>query len=344
MEANLEHGTRADKRVEATASKPATVEDVARLARVSRQTVSNVINATHPVREATAERVRVAIQELDYKPNLGARRLRTNRSRTIGFCLEQYAGGISGVVLDRFLHALTQAAAKQGYRILVYAAETAEKELALIKTLVGGQEIDVVVLTGTYHGDPRPKALMEANIQYVAFGRPWTDTDSGERWVDVDGASGVALATEAIIKATGKPVAFLGWPPDGATGSDRRSGWQTVMVKHGLDTQHLMLTAEDTILEGRQVVARALAEGLTERAGGLVCSSDLLAVASGIELGLAGVDNWPLTGFDNTPTTEVLGISSVEQRPEEVAAEVMRLILDPTLPGNVLVKPELVLR
>ena len=61
-----------------------TVEDVALVAGVSRQTVSNVLNAPDVVRPATRERVTRAIAQLGYRQNAAARRLRTRRSSTIG--------------------------------------------------------------------------------------------------------------------------------------------------------------------------------------------------------------------------------------------------------------------
>ena len=80
-----------------------TVDDVAAVAGVSRQTVSNVLNTPGIVRPATRERVERAIADLGYRPHAAARRLRTRRSSTIGIHLDPYAGGISGVVLDRFV-------------------------------------------------------------------------------------------------------------------------------------------------------------------------------------------------------------------------------------------------
>ena len=97
--------------------KTPTVEDVALAAGVSRQTVSNVINTPAIVREETRDRVHRAIADLGYRPHAAARRLRTRRSSTIGIHLDPYAGGISGVVLDRFVHALTERAGDRGMRI-----------------------------------------------------------------------------------------------------------------------------------------------------------------------------------------------------------------------------------
>lgn len=106
-----------------------TVEDVARLANVSRQTVSNVLNSPQIVKETTRTRVIDAIAQLGYRPHASARRLRTQRSSTIGIRLEPVLNGISGSVLDRFLHALTEQADVRGMRVLLFTAADAEAEI-----------------------------------------------------------------------------------------------------------------------------------------------------------------------------------------------------------------------
>ncbi|MBA2390830.1 MAG: LacI family DNA-binding transcriptional regulator, partial [Geodermatophilaceae bacterium] len=83
-----------------------TLKSVALRAEVSRQTVSNVINSPDIVSSQTAQRVRHAIAELDYRPSHAARQLRTRRSMMLALRLEPDRGGINGSVLDRFLHAV----------------------------------------------------------------------------------------------------------------------------------------------------------------------------------------------------------------------------------------------
>ncbi len=56
-------------------------------------------------------------------------------------------------------------------------------------------------------------------------------------WVDVDGAAGTAAATEHLIDAGHRRIAFLGWPPGSGVGDDRRSGWATTMSADGLDIE-----------------------------------------------------------------------------------------------------------
>ena len=322
-----------------------TVEDVARLAGVSRQTVSNVLNSPYIVREQTRERVESAIADLGYTPSMAARRLRTGRSETIAVHLDPYAGGISGVILDRFVHALTDRATARGLRILVYAASDPAEELQRLRALREGGEIDQVVLTGTAEADPRTTWLRDARVPFVAFGRPWA-ADGGvlaeaeHAWVDVDGASGTQAATY-FARAAGDRVAFLGWPAGSATGDDRERGWREAA---GTVDPALRWSALESVSDARAVTERALA---TLQVDAVVCASDTLAVGAHLAAIHAGRPDLVVVGFDNTPVAEALGISSVEQRPELVAEAILDLLTAGGTPEGVrsrLIAPERVVR
>lgn len=333
------------------AQRPATIEDVARSAGVSRQTVSNVINTPSIVRETTRQRVQDAIDRLAYSPHASARRLRTQRSSTIGVHLDPYAGGISGVVLDRFVHALTERAGERGLRVMLYAARSPEEEIRRMADLRDGGDIDGVVITGTFHGDPRTGWLTQRGVPFVAFGRPWGVDDvaaPAHLWVDVDGAAGTAAATRHALSSAGPRVAFLGWPAGSGTGDDRERGWRGVLPA---DVDPVRLVSEESVALARDVVAAALAE---REFDALVCVSDSLAIGAHLAAVAAGCPRLPIIGFDNTPAAEALGLSSVEQMPERVATGALDLLIaasgaialrTPT-PGtaHVLVEPRLVVR
>jgi DNA-binding LacI/PurR family transcriptional regulator len=308
-------------------AKAPTVEDVAERAGVSRQTVSNVLNTPDIVRPATRERVITAIHELGYRRHAAARQLRLRRSSTIGIRLDPYLGGISGVVLDRFVHAITERASERGMRMLVYAARTREEEIRRLSELWEGSEIDAAIITGTSRDDPRVRSLDDDGLPFISFGRPWGEDDIADPrhlWVDVDGAAGTRAATEhALIR--GRNVAFLGWPGGSGTGDDRERGWLEAMAAAG--AQGMRLTAEEGVPFARICVEAALAAGPAPDA--LVCASDSLAVGALLAVAAAGL-SLPVIGFDNTPTAEALGFSSVEQRPEDVATAILELLMGPT--------------
>jgi len=310
-----------------------TVDDVARLAQVSRQTVSNVLNAPDIVRPETRERVQRAIGELGYRPHASARRLRAGTSSTIGIRLHPMLNGISGAVLDRYLHALTEAADLRGMRITLFVATDVDDEIRHYERLRADADVDAIVLTATEYDDPRIAWLARERIPFVAFGRPWgaeTDDDPARLWVDVDGQAGVNQATRHLIGRGLTRIGYLGWPAGSGTGDDRRRGWETAMTDA---FGHIDLGALATATDEGVASARIAIEQLF-RAGtdleGLVCASDSLALGAMMAVREAGAPHFPVIGFDNTPVASAVGLSSVDQRLADVAAATLELLMGPT--------------
>lgn len=323
-----------------------TVEDVARAAGVSRQTVSNVLNSPEIVRPDTRERVLRAIAELGYRRHAAARMLRTRRSSTIGIHLDPYAGGISGVVLDRFVHALTEHASARGMRMLVYPARTAAEEIERLGDLADGGEVDAVVLTGTHLSDPRAAWLRTRGLPFVSFGRPWGEPEDAFLWVDVDGAAGTRAATEHALASGATRVAFLGWPPGSGTGDERERGWREALADRGLRGPRF--TVEEGVASARAAMQQLLTQTPVDA---IICVSDATAVGAHLAAIEAGMPHLSIIGFDNTPVVEAMGLSSVEQLPERAAVGALDLLMGPVgdvvAPrehGHVLVEPRLVVR
>lgn len=300
-----------------------TVADVAASAGVSRQTVSNVLNSPEIVRPETRERVQAAIDALQYRPHASARRLRTRKSATIGIRMDRVHDGISGSLLDRFLHAMTEQADARGMRILLYTAASPEQEIAQIGKLRDGADVDAFVLSSTFYGDPRTQWLIEHEVPFVTFGRPWGLDDMNDPqhlWVDVDGSAGVEQATRYLRARGAQRIGYLGWPAGSATGDDRRSGWQ-----RAVDGPLVQATAEDDVQQARTAAAALLAAH--PELDALVCVSDSLALGASMAAAAAGRLELPITGFDNTPVAAAIGFASVEQNLDAVAAGALELLL-----------------
>ncbi|MFJ4295279.1 LacI family DNA-binding transcriptional regulator [Curtobacterium sp. NPDC089689] len=327
-------------------SQPATVADVAAAAGVSRQTVSNALNRPEVVRPATLDRVRTAIDELGYRPHASARRLRTRQSSTLGVRLPP-VHGISGAVLDRFLHALVERADERGMRILLFTATDLDDELAHMERLVEGSDVDGFVLTSTAHGDPRAAWLGERDVPFVTFGRPWGVPDMDDAphpWVDVDGRTGLREATAGLVARGHRRIGFLGWPSPSGQGDERRLGWRDALAAAGLDDDTEPLTCEDDVAAAASVVSRAVDDGAVFDA--VVCASDTLALGARFALGAAV----PVVGYDDTPVAEAVGISSVEQPLDAAASAAVELLMGsgrsvlPATTGHRLLAPRVVWR
>ncbi|HEX3678651.1 MAG TPA: LacI family DNA-binding transcriptional regulator [Galbitalea sp.] len=331
-----------------------TVLDVGRVAGVSRQTVSNVLNSPDVVKPETRARVEAAIAQLGYRPHASARRLRTRRSSTIGIRLDPMTNGISGSVHDRFLHSLTEKADDLGLRVMLFTATDPQDEIRQIRRLHEGSDVDAFVLTSTMFGDPRTQWLVEHDIPFVTFGRPWGIDDLNDphhRWVDVDGRTGLRLATAHLLAEGDRRVVYLGWPSPSGTGDDRRRGWRDEMEFSGrlsnVDLDSLQLGVSDGVAEGREAIRDLIEAGTAFDA--IVCASDSLALGALLMVG----PDIPVIGYDNTPVAQAVGLSSVEQPLDEVAEGVLELILKPSgSPGadatgdsrHRLVEPRLVVR
>ena len=86
--------------------------------------------------------------------------------------------------------------------MLLYTADDEAAEIEQFGRLVDGADVDAFVLTSTHHGDTRIDWLIEHEVPFVTFGRPWgvaDMTDPEHLWVDVDGRHGLSLATEHVL-------------------------------------------------------------------------------------------------------------------------------------------------
>jgi DNA-binding LacI/PurR family transcriptional regulator len=302
-----------------------TLESVARRALVSRQTVSNVINSPHLVRGDTLARVRTAIDDLGYRPSHAARQMRTRRSQVLGVRIEPVRDGVNGVVLDHFLHALTEGAQDLGYRLMLFTASDDEGEIAAYEELTTSLDIDGFVLTSTHHGDVRTAWLAEHGVPLVTFGRPW-GAEHRHAWVDVDGARGTAAAAEHLAARGHRAIAFVGWPSGSGSGDDRRSGWRQAMSGLGLAVAGLDVSVEDGVANGCSAGGELLD---TVGPTAFVCASDSLALGvrdAVTARGLAPGGDVAVVGFDDTPIAKATGLSSVAQPVVAVAKECARLL------------------
>jgi len=329
-----------------------TLEAVARHAQVSRQTISNALNAPHRLAPATLARAKSSIDELGYRPNHAARSLRTSASQQIGFRIEPSRDGINGSVLDRFLHALCEAARDRDYNVLLFTAADDISEIDRFDDLARRGAVDAFVLSSTHAGDTRTAWLAERGLPFVTFGRPWGETRPVHSWVDVDGAAGTHAAVDHLVERGHRRIAFVGWPRGSGVGDDRHAGWLRAVRAHKLPQRGLEVRGEDGVETGQTLLARLLRTGYPPTA--VVCASDSLALGALraiAERGRTPGRDVAVVGFDDTPVAMAVdpGITSLRQPVEEAATRIVRLLTTFLSDGygpptGELIAPELVIR
>jgi DNA-binding LacI/PurR family transcriptional regulator len=329
---------------------PPTLADVAELAGVSRQTVSNAVNNPDLLRGDTLERVQEAIDALGYSPNRAARNLRTRASHLIGMRINPAQEGTANSTMDRFVHSLVETSREAGYHVLLFAGSH-EDPLAGYDDLLRSTAVDAFVVTDTYLGNPQATWLESRRAPFVAFGRPWENPDAAHPWVDVDGAAGADLATTHLIERGHQRIAWIGWRKDSRIGEDRRAGWSRALRSRGLPTTGLASRVEDTVASGREASAVLLDEA---QPSAFVCASDTLAMGvlhTLAERGLAPGRDVAVVGFDDSQVAQVVppGLTSVRQPLEDVAVEIVKALEGllghpPSVVPGVLLTPRLAVR
>jgi DNA-binding LacI/PurR family transcriptional regulator len=319
------------------------LEDVARVAGVSHQTVSRVINGSTKVAPATRDRVLEAVRELGYRRNNAARALVTHKSGVIGVVAAGlgYFGPSSTVV------GLELAARAEGYSIVLASLPevTAEATQEAIDHLVS-ESVEAIVLiapddTGLDLGIgstlPIPVVVLDA-----APGR-------ASLAVGVDHAAGARLATQHLIDLGHQHIAHISGPQDWYQAQARVDGWRSSLEQAGLEAPDVLVgdwSASSGYALGRRVAKAGQATAVFV-ANDQMSIGVLRALA---EAGLRVPQDVSIVGFDDIPESEYFTppLTTVRQNFVALGRGAMEL-LDEAIGGHgaggsVVVPPKLVVR
>jgi DNA-binding LacI/PurR family transcriptional regulator len=271
------------------------INDVASLAGVSRQTVSNVLNNRTGYSEDTRTRVLRAIAELDYQPHRAARSLRSQRTMQLGYHMPSEQLAPENAFVLGFIQALVRGAASRGHHVLVFTEQ--DDELEVFRELVAIRGVDGFILSGSRVDDPRARYLTEAAVPFAMFGR--TAPHLPQTWVDIDGVSATSAMVDYLVARGHERFAYVGYAAQNYWDAERLEGYRKGLAGAGIRV------AERSIVEGRtlaQVHGRVLRLlGRQRRPTAIVSGSDVLAavaVNAAKSVGLRVGQDLAVTGFD----------------------------------------------
>ena len=191
-----------------------TIRDVAKLAGVSTATVSNVLNATGSVCEATANRVRQCIDEIGYRANSVAVAHRTGRSRAIGLAVPD----LTNPFFPEFAQGAHRAASASGYAVLLLDGHSSQEV-----EIEGVQRLADRVPEGLIWCPVGEDILTGAGLRFptVVFDREIEGFDS----VKADIKGGGQLQAEAVLDSGHTRVGLITGPQTSDTARLRRDGF-----------------------------------------------------------------------------------------------------------------------
>jgi DNA-binding LacI/PurR family transcriptional regulator len=216
------------------AARSPAMTDVARLAGVSHQTVSRVLNDHPNVREQTRLRVRAAIAELGYRPNRAARALVTGRSQLIGIVAQNSTlyGPAS------LLAAFEQAAAEAGFAVSVGSVGRLDREsiAGAVERHLDQRVAGLVVIAPVKSADDALED-MPAGVPLVTIDG---DPQRSHTLVTVDQAVGARAATEHLLAAGHRTVWHISGPVDWYDAAWRIEGWRRALEDAGAEVPPLV--------------------------------------------------------------------------------------------------------
>lgn len=232
-----------------------TIEDVARLAKVSTSTVSYALSGKRPISAATRRRVEQAVAELGYRPHAGARALASARSEVIGLMVP-LRSGVDVSVIMQFVAGVVTRGREHGHDVLLLTQE----DLVGLERATDGSMADALVLMDVEADDARVPILTRSRQPAVLIGLP--RNASGLSCLDLDFEAAGRLAADHLAGLGHREVALLGAPPEvlerHTSYADRVTrGFREAAGAHGL-TAHV-LPCPGTPAGARGVVDELLA-------------------------------------------------------------------------------------
>ncbi|HUZ04593.1 MAG TPA: LacI family DNA-binding transcriptional regulator [Acidobacteriaceae bacterium] len=320
-------------RVKKDAPRPATLADVARVAGVVSMTASRAINGSGYVSEDVRKRVMKAAEQLNYRPNVLARQLKSHRLNAIGILLPDVANPFSTVLIEGINRVFDEA----GYtEFIATTNRSVDREKACLEAFADHRVDGLIVATrGTKIGDAALMRMARQNIPLVTIGRPFqlACVDS----VTADHAQGAYDAVKHLLALGHRNIGFIGISPQDGKTLRRYGGYVAALREAGIEPNSKYTVgppgapAFATEEDGYQGMMRLAA--LKTPPTAIFARNDFAAIGAmraahklGLvvprDVAIAGFDNIPLTTFTTPPLT------TVEQPIIEQGIAAARFLLD----------------
>lgn len=211
---------------------PVTIKDVAKAAGVSPSTVTRVIQNKSTISDETKKRVRKAMKELNYHPNLNARSLVSSYTQVIGLVLPDDSDVFyQNPFFPSVFRGIAQVASENHYAIQIATGKDERERLNAISQMVYGKRVDGLIFLYAQENDPLVQLVVDEQFPFLILGKslspfiPLVDNDNIQAGFD---------ATEYFIKKGCSRIAFIGGAKKLFVTQDRLTGYEQALQEHHL--------------------------------------------------------------------------------------------------------------
>jgi LacI family transcriptional regulator len=335
----------------------ATIKDVAKLAGVSFKTVSRVINNVDTVSPVLQEKVRAAINELGYEPNLSARNLR-GRPSSIAFI---YDNPNSHYVIELQKGILTECH-ERGYELVIHPCDSKASDIIdelhklLRRVNVGG----LVLTPPLSESEEVVRALLEFDVPFVRVISGSGAPDTLSPCVYIDDRHAAYDITRHLIENGHRRIAFLSGDPEHMSTGERLEGYRAAFADCDLDLDEDLIVAGHYSFESGVERTKSLLAGVDRPTAVFACNDEIAAgtLFAARMCGIEVPDDLSIAGFEDSPFSRQTwpNVTTARQLNEKMARSATSLLIDEisrrrdnggtssAVPGTVAICPELVIR
>lgn len=302
-----------------------TLQDVARAAGVSRATASLVIRKSPLVSKETRGRVEQTLKELGYVYNLGAARMRAERSQTVGVIIPNLSNPFFADMLAGIESALDTA---NMVVVLANSQDSHDRQEMIIRRMREHGVDGLIVCPSAGSTKSLPDRARDWGVPLVQALRHVSET-TGD-YAGVDYLGGMKQAIAYLHDLGHQRIAFLTGGHAHSARAERLAGFKAGMAEFGLPDNLVVsipLTQVDAIGAARTIL------DLPKAPTAAICFNDVvgLGLSSGLyDLGLEVGTDFSVIGFDNVPEANLVRpkLTSVATHPASIGETAARLLLD----------------
>jgi LacI family transcriptional regulator len=312
---------------------------------LSISTVSRALNGYEDVSKETRERVFARAKEIGYRPNPGARRLKTGTTEAIGVILP--AASSTGQAVDSMYSSLLGGVATAiegaGYHLLatMQTRNDPARETALYENFIKGSWVDGLLIVRTRVHDTRVELARKAHMPFVTYGR--TESSEPYAWVDTDNETAFYLSTTRLLEFGHRRIALINGPDEFYFAQLRECGYKRAFGDKALVPDPAWVLHGDlTEASGHALCRSLLIRNPAPTA--FVCATDAMALgaiaacreaglAVGADVSVIGYGNSSASAFCDPPLTTVE--HQVFENGRHVGQALMKLVRGEIKPADV---------
>lgn len=326
----------------------ATITDVARLAGVSISTVSRVLNDTAPVATETVERVRDAVQKLNFTPHAAARTLAVRKTDAIGLLLPE----IGSSFFVPTLRGIESAVREAGYDLFIFAGNARSSRRRDLHQPLGDHNTDGLLVFANLMDSRELNALYERGFPVVLL-HCSAPSGSAMPSVRVDNRGGMRKLLGHLIDVHGcHRIAFLRGPEGNEDGFEREMAYREVLEAREIAYDPaLVLHGNFTEAGGENAIQRLLAAGVDfdavfagddECAAGVIVALRKAGKSIPEDVAVVGFDDVPIARHLSPPLTTIR--VPIETASYLAARQLVRMIRNDEADVSTVLPVELVVR